>query len=120
MTANAVIEYVDGIKPNIFSEEDKFGWINRLNGMISTTVHGESEAVQLKFPADGDTELIVPFPYDDVYWMYVAAMIDLHNREYSGYNNFASMFGDKLDEYKAYYIRRNSPAKADNFKNVMG
>ena len=86
-TMNTVIEYVDGVKPNVYTDEDKYRWINRLEGMLSAEVFRDAEPLCCDVPADADRELRVGHPYDEVYSLYVMAMIDFHNREYGNYNN---------------------------------
>lgn len=118
-TMNKAIEYIDGVKPNVYTEEAKYQWIARLDGMIAAEVHRE-EAPAYNLPEDADTPLLVPAPYDDVYGLYVAAMIDFFNKEYNNYNNSALMFSQRLDQYKEWYIRHHAAGKAHNFRNVMG
>jgi len=119
MTPNKVIEYVDRVKINMYTDEDKYTWMNTLEGLIVREVLG-GEGSGLVFPDDADTELIVPAPYDDMYALYVMAMIDFHNREYDNYNNTVMVFKERLDQFKAWYVRNNRQATADNFRNVMG
>ena len=45
-------------------------------------------------------------------------MIDFHNREYDQYNNTAAMFEERLEQFKAWYIRNNPSCNRVNFKNV--
>lgn len=118
-TMNSVIEYVDRQKPNAYTDEDKFNWISRVESMIGLEVHGDAEPKQL-LSEDADKQLSVPHPFDDLYALYVMSMIDFNNREYSNYNNTATMFSEQLDAYRAYYIQRNAHGKARNFRNVMG
>ena len=119
MTPNKVIEYVDRVRPNAYTDEDKYAWLNTLEGTIALEVMGEDAAGEVG-PGTADTELLVSAPYDDVYTLYVMAMIDFHNREYDNYNNMALMFQQKLEQYKAWYIQNNMPKSARNFRNVMG
>ena len=107
MTPNKVIEIVDRLKPNSYNEEDKLRWINELDGMVQRLVIQEDKIKQYAYPADMDTELLVPAPFDDVYSLYLQAKIDFYNREYSNYNNSATMFEIRYDEYKKDYIRHN-------------
>lgn len=118
-TVNSVIEYVDRLKPNIYTDEDKYTWISRLEGMISHDVLQE-EGSQYISPDDADIPLQVSAPYDDIYALYVAAMIDFYNKEYNNYNNSVLMFQDRLDAFKAWYIQNHAASKARNFRNVMG
>lgn len=119
-TMNSVIEELDEVKPNVYSEEVKYKWLSRLEGMISLEVHQNEEPIQYELPRDADRELLVGPPFDDIYVLYCAAMVDFHNREFNNYNNSALMFSEKLEAYKAYYIQRNAAGKARNFRNVMG
>ena len=118
-TMHEVIEYVDGVKPNVYSDEDKCGWISRIENIIRIEVHGESPR-KLRFPEDADTELCAPHPFDEVYSLYVMAMIDYHNKEINSYNQAATLFAERLDAFKRYYIQHHSGSNAKNFRNVMG
>lgn len=105
MTANKVIELVDAIRPNSFSEEQKFGWINDLEGMVQELVIQTDEVKPLAYPEDMDKELLISAPFDNVYGLYLESMIDYYNREFGNYNNSAMMFETRFDEYKKAYIR---------------
>lgn len=119
-TMNEVIERVDAVKPNVYPEESKWQWMATLDGVVSLEVLEQEDPVVYDLPADGDKELLIPAPFDDVYDLYVASMIDFYNKEYNHYNNTVLMFKERLDQYKAWYIRNNNPSKARNFRNVMG
>lgn len=131
MTANKVIEYVDGLRPNAYEEEVKLQWISDLDGMVKRLVFQEKEvaetlykegkiteeeyndrleAAKVKpyvYPDDMDKELLIPPPFDSLYSLYLESMIDYYNREYSNYNNSAAMFEARLAEYKKAYIREH-------------
>ena len=107
MKANKVIEIVDGLVPNTYSEEDKLRWINELEGMAQRLVIQADEIKQLSYPDDMDTELLIPAPFDDVYALFVEAKIHYHNQEYARYNNTALMFEAQYNEYKKDYIRHH-------------
>ena len=136
MTPNKVIEVVDRLKPNAYSEEDKLRWISELEGMVVRLVFQWDETylaeVEAKYkskeikedeykeilnktkpfvyPEDMDKELLIPAPFDDVYNLFLCAKIDYYNREYTNYNNSAMMFEARYTEYKKDYIR-NNPAR---------
>jgi hypothetical protein len=118
-TMNSVIEYVDGVKPNAYDDEVKYRWINTLEGLISREVH-DVRAPEYNLQTDADVPLMVSSPYDDLYHLYVSAMIDFYNREYNEYNNTILMFKERLEQYKVWYIRNSAPSKPRNFRNVMG
>lgn len=107
MTPNKVIEKVDRLKPNAYTEEDKLEWINELDGMVQRLVFQEDNVTQYVYPNDMEKELLIPAPFDDVYTLFLEAKIDYYNREYSNYNNSAMMFESQFSEYKKDYIRNH-------------
>ena len=117
-TMKTVIEYVDRVKPNAYTDEDKYRWINIAEGLVSREVLND-DAPEYNLPEDADTPLMVASPYDDIYHLYVSAMIDFYNREYNEYNNTILMFKERLEQYKVWNIR-NSSYTPRNFRRVMG
>ena len=109
MTPNKAIETIDRLRPNLYSEEDKVGWINELEGMVQRLVFQkkEKDIEKCVYPDDMDKELIIPAPFDDVYTLFLEAKIDYYNREYTNYNNSATMFEAQFGEFKKLYIREN-------------
>lgn len=107
MTPNKVIEKVDRLKPNAYTEEDKLEWINELDGMVQRLVFQEDNVTQYVYPNDMEKELLIPAPFDDAYILFLEAKIDYYNREYSNYNNSAMMFESQFSEYKKDYIRNH-------------
>ena len=107
MTPSKVIESVDKLRPNAYEEETKFGWLNDLDGMVKKLVIQDDEITPYVYPDDLGKELLIPFPYDNLYGLYLESMIDYYNREYANYNNSAMMFEGRFSEYKKWYIRNN-------------
>ena len=107
MTPNKVIETVDGLRPNSYTEEQKLSWISDLDGMVKRLVIQDDEVIPYSYPEDMDRELLIPYPYDRLYTMYVESMIDFYNREFGNYNNSALMFEQRFTEYKKAYIREH-------------
>ena len=116
-TMDQVIGYIDRVKPNVYTDEDKCGWIGTLDGLVAREVL-EGEGPSYTFPEDMGAELLLPPPFEDLYFLYVGAMIDFHNREYDSYNNMTLMFRERYEQYKAWYIRQNPTCKARGFRNV--
>ena len=112
MTPNKVIERIDDVKPNPYSEETKLGWMSELDGMVKRLVIQESESdiKPYRYPEDMDSELLIKYPFDSLYMAYVEARIDFYNHEYGNYNNSAMVFENAFTEYKKAYIREH-PAK---------
>lgn len=108
MTPNKVIEIVDRLRENPYSEEDKLRWISDLDSIVRRLVIQDTEAVPYMFPDDIDRELLIPYPFDNCYELYLEAMIDYYNREYGNYNNSAMVFENRFNEYKKAYIREHA------------
>ena len=119
-TMNTVIAYVDGLKPNAYTDEDKYRWLNQLEGMLSTEVFQDETPLCYALPADADKPLRVGHPYEEIYPLYVMAQIDFHNREYGSYNNTMAMFHTRLEQLKVYHLRNREMGTAGKFRNVMG
>ena len=100
---------VDKNKANAYSEEQKTEWVNKIEGMIQLEIQGKGidELIRYYWDNDKGTELIVPYPYTDIYIYYLYAMIDYENREIGSYNNNMSMFNEAYSQYEAYYKRQN-------------
>lgn len=112
MTANKVIEIIDSLRPNAYNEEMKLRWISELDGIVQRLViqKDEKDVVQYSYPEDMERELLIPYPFDNAYALYLEAMIDYHNREYPNYNNSVQRFEALFTEYKRSYIREH-PAR---------
>ena len=116
MTPNKVIEYVDRVKHNAYGPEEKFAWLSGLDGMIRRVVMQEDGAVAYSYPDDADCDLLVPYPFDDIYSLYMQAKIDFYNKEYDDYNNATAVFQERFDEFKKAYIRENMPVSSGAVK----
>lgn len=120
MTPNQVIEYVDEILPNVYSEEKKYEWMKWVDGRVATEVL-QVEAPDYDLPDFADSDLLVEHPYDEIYHLYVMAMIHFYNREYDDYNNVVLAFREKFDAYKEWHIRTHgSGGKGKRFRNILG
>ena len=65
----------------------------------------------------GTTELLVPYPYSDVYIWYIIRNIDLYNNEIARYNNSNAMYNNAYLTYSDYYTRSHGPRQGiTNFK----
>ena len=118
-TMNTVLAQVDALKPNACTDEDKCRWIGLLEGLVSIEVYDEQPPV-LRFPEDADRELRLQHPYDELYSLYVMAMIDFANREYGSFNNTLLVFRERLEQLKAYHLRTRKIAAPSAFRRIMG
>jgi hypothetical protein len=117
-TINTIIESVDALKPNTFSSADKAAWIITVDGRVNAEIINDAEYTAPKYPDDGDAELLVPDPYDDLYQKYVEAMIARYSLDYNEYNVLAADFNKEFDDYAAFYRRNNAPTSTAAVKNI--
>ena len=115
MTIIEVINQIDALKPNTYSQEDKIKWLSTLDGIVKREIidtHEGAEAVTFEGyneETPHDTVLLVPAPYDEMYLRWLEAMIDYHNSEDSRYNNAIVLFNNAYEDYKSYYTRNHMP-----------
>ena len=111
MTITGAINRVDGIKPNGFRLEEKIRWLSALDGSVHKDLHeGYLNAAQTEFGGyDEKTpltrELLVPYPYDEMYVRFLEAQIDYANGEYEKYNNSIALFNAAWSAYEKYFRR---------------
>ena len=120
MTIAEAIALVDNFKPNAQPREAKIAWLSNLDGYIFHNILARFEHNPDKTPipeaftgydpgTDEGTELLVPYPYGDIYRFWLEAQIDLANAEIDKYNVSALLYKNALDEYSAYYVRTHRP-----------
>lgn len=109
------ITQIDSLKHNTYSEVEKIGWLNRLDGMVKRLIidtHEGGEDVAFSgYDANTDlqTEMLVPSPFDEMYIRWLEAQIDYANGEYDKYNNSILMYQTVYDGYANYYRRNHMP-----------
>lgn len=109
MTISEAIGQVDLLKPNPFTEDEKKGWLLRLEKKIEKEIVDTHEG-------GGDIEdvgekLRVGMPYDDIYLFWLEAQIDYHNGEIEKYNNSITVFNYAYNAFQLFYNRTHLPKK---------
>lgn len=121
MTIIEAINRIDTIKPNSYTQAEKVRWLSNLDGIIKNKIidtHEGGESIVFEGYTDSTplaTELLVPFPYDDIYLKWLETWIDYYNGEYARYNNSADMYNKAYSEFSRYYNRTHMP-KSKGFK----
>lgn len=118
MTIIEAINEVDSLVPgNGVSETDKRRWLSRFDGNVKNSVidlHEGGEDVLFEEYTDntpGDTVLLVPSPYEDVYVFLLEAMIHYVNGETARYNNSMAQHLNVYEQYKKWYNRTYMPKR---------
>lgn len=113
MTINAVIEEALKLHPDTIPDSIKARWLSELDGKISRETMHNNDFAPYKFPEDGDKELLVKEPYDNIYTLYVMAMSDFFSGEMANYSASAILFEQAYSEFRKNYIRNNMPPMAE-------
>ena len=120
MTIAHAIARFDTLYPNEFPYAEKLRWLSVLDGQIFRDVlsvcpeNAGRTFDGYALTADKKTELLVPFPYDDLYIKYLAAQCDKIHADVARYANSAAVFNAAYSEFAAHY-NRTHPAKKRRF-----
>ena len=119
MTILEAITRADQLRPNDLSPAVKLRWLSTLDGQIHAELLLSHDAGDPMPPApfrgyDGDTELqstelLIPFPYDELYLRYLLMRIDLEYGELDRYNNEAAQFNRLWQSCAGQYCRTHTP-----------
>ena len=112
MTLIEVIQRANVLRPNALPDEQKAAWVFELEGKVAE-VMGTDVPVNT-FPEDA--KLLMCAPYDNIYELYLAAMIDYYNQDGALYENDMVMFNAAFDEARAWWRRNNRPASRGNWR----
>lgn len=115
MTLSSIIQQVDDIKPNAFTNDTKTAWINEVEGLVQTEVMllAIDDVIQYDYETDKNTVMLVKPPHDKIYWTYLTALIDFANGEYNKYQNTMQMFNSYFGEYMRWYALHYRPADGE-------
>lgn len=117
MKIHEAIAEVDSLKPNMFGEGDKIKWLSRLDARIYEKIiltheynTGEEEVVFDGYTeGDGEKELLVGQPYDEMYIRWLEAQIDYNNMEYDNFNNANAVFESIYSSFRNAYNQSHLP-----------
>lgn len=116
MTINEAIELVDALRPNQYEREMKIRWLSKLDGNVFLEVFATHAGTPLNSfdgytaDTDGDTQLLIPFPYDeDIYNYFLQAQIDKENGEVSKYNQSITMYNTVYEAFQVWWHKTHMP-----------
>ena len=111
MKIKDLLEYVDELQSNVFSQKVKIRWINQLEAEVQTEVLLLAiEGIKQYTVDDMEEELLVPAPHDQIYQEYLFWQIALAQGEFDRANNAAALFDRVMQEYKRFVAMTVDPA----------
>ncbi len=94
---------------NAVEDDQLCRWLSELDGRLFLDFYRGCEWLSYHLPEDEEHELIVPFPWDDMYVHYLAAMVYQANGEYERYREAAQLYNQKELDYRKWYNRNLHP-----------
>lgn len=114
-TFREIMERVDEVRPNAFSERQKLRWLAALEGRVAADVFlmdvAQIRELEPKFPEGLEREPLVSFPHDDIYDTWLIAKIDEANREYTEYQNSMEYHNEHYSSFVKWFARTYRPAQ---------
>ena len=123
MTIMEIINHLDAVKPNSYSQAEKIKWLNQVEWMIKKEIVDTHEgADKIAFNGYDSTSslskvVIAGAPYDKLYIHWLEAQIDYANGEYPKYNNSMTMFNGSYDAFARCYHREHLPLNHGGWKH---
>lgn len=121
MTIQEAIARIDSLKPNNYLQDEKIRWLSELDGIVYKEIIDTHEDKTINefngynSETSVDTELLIPFPHNDIYIKWLESRIDYTNGEYGKFNNSITMFNSAYMQYSNFYNKHHLPkANAEN------
>lgn len=109
MRTQQAIARANEMRPNDVNDERKAEWLFALEGEVA-------DLMRLPPPRNTwpeDAELLMPYPYDDFYPLWIAAMIDNEQQDAALYANDMQMANSAYKRARAWW-RRGHRADPEN------
>lgn len=124
MTIAEAIDHVDRLKPNQYAQSFKIKWLSKLDGQIYREIFATHEGSTMESfggydeTTPEDTELLVPFPYDeDIYNYFLQSQIDKENCETARYNQTITLYNNAYMVFWNWYNSTHTPIpRSQRFK----
>lgn len=94
---------------NEVNDEQLCRWLSELDGRLMLDFYRGCEWLSYSIPEDEEHELLVPFPWDDMYVHYLEGMVYYSNGEFDRYRNCMHMYNQKELDYRKWYNRNLHP-----------
>lgn len=119
MTILTALDEANKLRPNDAHDEIKVSQLMQgLEGDVAELLNVDCPEYELDTESQDpdDMELLMPYPYDNIYTLYLMAMIDLANEETALYENDMAVFNAAWARARAWVRRQNRPDKSRNWR----
>lgn len=113
MTISEAISQTRKLSGNAVDDNTMFRWLSELDGRLMLDFYKGGEWMSYSLPDDEDHELLVPFPWDELYVHYLEAMVYYSNGEFERYRNSYEMYNKKELDFRQWYARTHVPITLD-------
>jgi hypothetical protein len=123
MTIMEILNHLDAVKPNGYSQDEKIKWLNQVEWTIKKEIVDTHEgADKIAFNGYNSTtslakKVIADAPYDKLYIHWLEAQIDYATGEYQKYQNSMTMFNEVYENYAKWYNREHMPVSHGGWKH---
>lgn len=110
MTIETCMNLVNAMHPDGVDPKVKLRFLGEVEGRVRVELLGDPPDGDWDFDESTptDTELVVPHPFDQLYLMYIMAMVDFISGDTARYENGAAMFNTAYQSYGKWLKRRGA------------
>lgn len=116
MKIKEAIAFARKLSGNAIDDDTLCRWLSELDGRLMLDFYKGSEWMSYSVPQDEDHDLLVPFPWDEMYVHYLEAMVYYSNGEFERYRNSYEMYNKKELDYRQWYARNQLPISLEALK----
>lgn len=113
MTTNEATTHFRLLRDAPFDDAVLKRWIWEIDAMALDEVISKCSDVARGYPLGDDEELLIAFPDDEVYFLYLSMKCDLIFGDGARYNVSALAFENAWKAFAERYFRNHLPKKAD-------
>ena len=104
MKISDMLELVDAVKSNEYSDDIKIRWLNDVEGRVLCEIC-KVKPEEIKEMTSGDDILSVPSPYSRLYLFYLASMIDFSRSDTAAFSRSNEAYESAFNEYAKFVLR---------------
>ena len=112
-----VLDMANKVRPNAAHDDIKVQLLfQQLEGDVAEMLGVDPPEYEYDPSNPVDIELLMPFPYDDIYLWFLCSQIDIMNEETALYADDAAMFNSAWARAKAWYRRKTPTPRRKNWR----